>query len=258
MGCGASSAVAPHAAAPALAPAAVDGQKIAVAGESPEALRKPQRSSEATNSDCNSNCGTNCATSSCPSDCNSFHARDASSPGATPEPLRNHILAPPDSPRVLADDAPPPAPDLRRRFLHAPKPKTRRASKDSQASSKQARSRRASRPSSEWSAGERRQSAVSSDAGAAADHDRPRKSDASEPRLSTASRRSSGAFSVQGEFRPRRSSADDGEDDDVWGNDEQPSHAQTHVPSPMQTRAFPPDSVPSPMNLASRKSSCAA
>ena len=242
MGCGASSAVAPHAAAPALAPAAVDGQKIAVAGESPEALRKPQRSSEATNSDCNSNCGTNCATSSCPSDCNSFHARDASSPGATPEPLRNHILAPPDSPRVLADDAPPPAPDLRRRFLHAPKPKARRASKDSQASSKQARSRRASRPSSEWSAGERRHSAVSSDAGAPAEQ--PRKSDASEPRLSTASRRSSGAFSVQGEFRPRRSSADDAEDDDdMWGN-EQPSHAATHVPSPMQ--------------LASRKSSCAA
>ena len=143
MGCGASSAIAPHAAAPALAPAAVDGQKIAV--DSPEALRKPQRSSEATNSDCNSNCGTNCATSS---DCNSFHVRDASSPGATPEPLRNHILAPPDSPRVLAE--PPPAPDLRRRFLHAPKPKARRASKDSQASSKQARSRRASRPSSEW------------------------------------------------------------------------------------------------------------
>ena len=61
---------------------------------------------------------------------------------------------------------------------------------------------------------------------------------------STASRRSSGAFSVQGEFRPRRSSADDAEDDDdMWGN-EQPSHAATHVPSPMQ--------------LASRKSSCAA
>jgi hypothetical protein len=55
-----------------------------------------------------------------------------------------------------------------------------------------------------------------------------------------------------------RSSADDGDDDDVWGRDELPSHAATHVPSPMQTRAFPPDSVPSPMNLASRKSSCAA
>ena len=229
MGCGASSAVAPHAAAPALAPAAVDGQKIAVAGESPEALRKPQRSSEATNSDCNSNCGTNCATSSCPSDCNSFHARDASSPGATPEPLRNHILAPPDSPRVLADDAPPPAPDLRRRFLHAPKPKTRRASKDSQASSKQARSRRASRPSSEWSAGERRHSAVSSDAGAASDHDRPRKSDASEPRLSTASRLSGGAVSLPGEVPPRRASAHGGDDHDVWGRRAAFARA-THVP----------------------------